>query len=534
MRFQPLLAAFALGAFSSCAPQTQPPIEPFEALAPVTAAGQLIYVERSSHAAYLLDLAHTTPSLRTADVGSDATVLVARAAHDEVLVLSRGVRGDVGIDPEAARLTVVPTDRTIAARTFTLGSPFNAVAQTADGRFAFVYYRAQPNLGRLLFNPNEVAIVDLDAAPGAQNPRSRTVRSFGGVPDDVVFSPRFTFADGPRTLAVVLSAAYLTLIDLDHPDRSEITVRLTLPEDTRTIHPRQVLFDTENATLYVRADESDDVYVLPLVAVPPDQRGASGNDFRPTVNQLGVGRQPSDMALFGAGADRRLLVASAGTAEADVIDARSNRVTQVPIASRATHVLLFDARSPSDPTVRPRALLYADDRSANTVSFVDLENLEVRRARNVEPIYLTRTIVASVPVPGQNVVLFQHDNAPGAAGISLLRLDDRTASPIYAEVSLSAASFGVDQQTLWLGTPQTDRVGFIDLTTFHPGEVRVDAPVVTVMPLSGDTSGHRRVIAVHDGIGGSITVIDGNDPRRETAVSYAGFLFTDLVSRGSR
>src|SRR5947208_2364752 len=127
-RFQTVFATLGLFAVLSCAPASHTSTEPFAALTPVTAAGQLIYVERSSHAAYLLDLTHTTPTLRTADVGSDATVLVARAAHDEVMVLSRGVRGDIGVDPEAARLTVIPTDHALPPRTFTLGSPFNAVA----------------------------------------------------------------------------------------------------------------------------------------------------------------------------------------------------------------------------------------------------------------------------------------------------------------------------------------------------------------------------------------------------------------------
>ncbi len=523
----------ALCAVISCVPNNGSTPLPFEALPPVAAAGQLVYVERSSRAAYILDFATRQPRLRQVEVGADASSLQTRPGHDDAVILSRGVRGDIGIEPEPAQLTVVPMNATLHPRSYTLGSPFNAFEMTSDGRFAFVYYRQQQNLGRLLFNPNEIAIVDLNALPGAGNPVSRTVRSFGDVPEGVIFSPEMTLADGPRNLAVVLSSAYITLIDLNHLDRPEVTVRLTLPGDTRAIEPRQVLFDTENSTLYVRADQSDDVYVLPLIAIPPDER-TTGNDFRPTVNQLGVGRLPSDMVLFGEGTARRLLVSSAGTPTASVIDARSNRVTQISLGNRATRILLFNGRSPHDPTQRTRALLFADDSSTSAVSFVDLELIEERRSRNVEPVQLTGPIVASVPVISQNVLLLQHNNVSGAAGLSLLRLDDRTASPIYAEVSLANAAFGIDQQVLWLGSPRSDRVGFIDLNTFHPGEVRLDQPVISLVPLTGDATGHRRVVAVHDGIGGVITVLDGNDPQRATSTSYEGFLFTDLVERGAR
>jgi hypothetical protein len=52
----------------------------------------------------------------------------------------------------------------------------------------------------------------------------RTIRSFGSVPAQVVFSPSLNLPDGARTLAVILSQGFVTLLDLDHPTRPEITV----------------------------------------------------------------------------------------------------------------------------------------------------------------------------------------------------------------------------------------------------------------------------------------------------------------------
>jgi hypothetical protein len=403
------------------------------------------------------------------------------------------------------------------------------VAQTADGRFAFAYFVSSADLGRLLFNPNAIAVVDLTQAPESMGSVvSRTVRSFGGVPNGVLFSPPLTIQGEMRTLAVVLSDAYVTLVDLAHLDRSEITVRLTLPEDLRAVRPSQIVWDTDDPTAYVRADASDDIYVLHLVGQSP--AGANQNDFVPSINQLAVGHQPADMALFGTGTSRRLLVAAPGSSEADVIDAPSNRVTPIPLAAAADRILLFNGTSPHDPMPAQRALLYTPDLPWAVISFLDLTDVEARTTRNLEPLTLPANAVAALPIPGQPVVLFQHIGA--AAGLSLVDLQQRTASPIFAAVSLAQAQFGVGQR-LWVAPADSNRVGFIDLTTFIPGEVLLDAPVTTLLPLASDPTPHHRMIAVHNAAGGYITVLDGDDPQRATAVSYRGFLYTDLLSQGS-
>lgn len=504
-----------------------------DTLPPVSTGAAVFFVVPSSARAMVMNLATAEAPVRSADVGRDPVLVTARvapatgAARDEALVLSRGARGDLGVSPEPGSLTVLGAAG--SARRYTLGSPFNALAQTADGRYAMTYFRPQSTAGRLLFNPNEVALVDLDAAPSAGNPVLRTVRSFGGVPNDVAFSPSIEINGVARRFAVVLSDAYVTLLDLDHPTRPEVTVRLTLPEDARAIRPEQVVFDPEEATIYLRAAASNDIYVLRLNAVTPADAGA--NDYRPTINQLAAGRSPADIALFGEPGARRLLVVSPGSRDARVIDARANTITTVPLDAPASRILLFTAAAPGDPSPRLRALLYAPDGYTQALSFLELTDIDARRAQNVETLNLGRAVQSALPLLDRAVVMLGHANGGGGGQLSLLDLARRTAAPIFAEVTLSGAQFDSDRRSLWIAPRGSQRVGFIDLQTFRPGELRLDAPADDVIPLRGDTAGRNRVVALHEGAGGWISVIDANDPRRETVRSHRAFLLTDLLDR---
>ncbi len=504
-------------------------------LAPVAAGGAVVYVQPALNRAVVVDLTPDTPAVRSVAVGDDPVIVTPRAAGpgaagavSEALVLSRGQRGSLGVAPTPGSLTAVTAAG--VARRWSLGSPFNALAQTDDGRYAMAYFSSRnASAGRLLFNPNEVAIVDLraTAATPTVEPVIRTVRSFGGVPNGVVFSPQMTVAGEPRTLAVVLSDAYVTLLDLNHPERSEITVRLTLPEDARAVAPAQVLFDADNATVYLRADQSNDLYVLKLLPVTPDSM--TSNDFRPSLNQLAAGVRPADIALFGATTGRKLLVVSPGSRDARVIDTVANTTTVIPLDAVANRILLFDGAPAGSTTPIPRALLYATQGVSNAVSFLDLTEIESRRSQNVEALQVGRTINQALPLPDRGVVMFGHPTS-SMGSLSLLNLTTRTASPIFSEVALENARFDDDRRALWVAPPTGQRLGFIELQNFRPGEIRLDATVTEVIPVS--RGAERRVVALHDAEDGWLTVVDGGEPTRATARTMRGFLLTGLLDEG--
>ncbi len=533
----------------ACSPADQRYAQPFRLSGPVALESSVAYVESSSATLFMIDPAAATLRARRVLVGQDPLLPVRRAQHDEMMVLCRGERGQPGVPQESPSLRLVPADETKPVRVVPLGTRFNTLSQSDDGRFVLAH--SGPTQGDLtadlLLNPNEIAIVDMDApTPKAV---SRTVRSFGSVPLGVTFSGELNLPEGPRRLAVVRSQGYVTIIDLTNPTRTEITVPLLLPDDRRVVTPTKVIFESKDKepTIFVLASGADDIYALRLVAVPAAERSADGNDFRPVLSQLGAGRGPADMAIFGAEGQPRLLVVSAGSQDAYVIDARSSRSTRIQLEAPANRIYLFEDTSPAQPTKSlPRALLTGIGTEARVVSFLDLDQIEDLKQRNLEtsrPLAAPATDLRLFPLRGAAVL--SHQGKGIGIGLSVIDLRRRSISPLGSQSLPGVVEAPAPSDKLWIAanpgaggiqdsTGQTIgyRVAFLSLGDLSGKEVRVDAPVQQILPLGRSRDMRSRVILTHPSPVGYLTVLDGESPDRTTARSLQGFLLDDLLERG--
>jgi hypothetical protein len=527
-------APFALCLLAACTITDPPDPRPWNVLPPVALDSQVAFVEATNARVFLIDPAQPQRAARLLAVGTEPTLATRRLGKDELLVLSRGQRGEPGVQPEAAALAVVPADPSRAPLSLPLGSRFTALSQSADGRFVVAHFSPSAGTaqGEALFNPNEIAIVDLNAATPVAVPR--TIRSFGSVPSQVVFSPSLALPDGPRTLAVILSDGFVTLLDLEHPTRPEITVPLTLSGDTRTLKPVQVLFDAADPAVYVRAQGANDIYALRLLPVAPTERQADGNDFTPALSQLAAGTAPSDMALYHAADGPRLLVTAPVSRDAFVIDARTSRSTRIPLDDAATRILVFEGPGPGDPTSRPRALLIGAGLDASrTISFLDLDQLELQGRRNLDNRPMGAPARDALFFPAQGLAVVLHPPQSSGGGVSVIDLGRRTVAPIFAETPPARIAPSADK--LWTSADRDTRLGFISLASLAPGEVRLDDAVTAILPLPRAADGKNRVVAVHgDNPAGSVTVLDGDHPERATARVIEGFFLQDLLERNDR
>jgi hypothetical protein len=506
--------------------------QPSIVLPPVALDGKVVFVEQTSARAFVIDPSDPAGRARLVPLPRDPVVAVRRRGHDELLVLSRGERGQAGVAPEPAALTVLAGDPARPPLSIPLGSRFARIDQSDDGRFVVASFGTTAPQGETLFNPNELAVIDLAAARPAATPR--TLRSYGTVPGAVVFSPPLqNLPDGPRSLAVIFADNFVTLLDLDHASRPEITVGLTLPpDDRRTLRPAQVVFDADDPALYLRADGSNDVYALRLVEVPAAERTPDGNDFRPALSLLAAGTGPADMALYDTADGRRLLVASPGSSDVYVVDAHTSRSTRIPLEAPASRILMFSGLAPGDPKPRPRALLVGPGLGASAVSFLDLEQLEVQRTHNLDSRPMSASADQALFFPERGQALVLHRPQPGAPGLSVIDLARRTVAPIFAEATPTSVSLGpAPSDKVWIGSNQSDRVGFVSLTSLAPGEVRLDDKVAAVLPVPHPGDGHPLVVVVHPSPLGSLTVLDADTPDRATARALQGFLLTDLLDR---
>jgi hypothetical protein len=432
------------------------------------------------------------------------------------LVLCAGGTDDEGKDPEPAALAVL--DSSGVHRVYRFETRFNAMIQSEDGRHVFLFFdeSAATEVDNLLFNPNEIGLIDLDQEPAPDvNPRLRTLRSFGGAPRSVAFSPEMMVAGEMRRLAIVLFDSDVAVLDLAHADRSEFTIGLTRPGGA-PLGLEQVLFAEQDAKIYLRGAASNDVFVVSLTP----SSTATENDFVPSLNQLGAGAGPDDMALFEQEGGTRLLVVSPASSEALVVHADPSQVTSIPLERAASRILLFDAGAPDDPVVERRALLYAE--GTNAVTFLDLDGIEEQRGRNAEPVVLSHSYSRVIPLEDKGLVLFIHQDA----GLSLLNLNERTVAPINSNQNLTNAVAAEDK--LWLAPSGQDRLGYLDLATFHPSEVRLDAPIDKMAAVP--SARRPRIAVTHASAVGHVTVVDARAPSNlGRAQSFYGFLLEGVL-----
>jgi hypothetical protein len=505
-------------------------------LDPTAVDDHVVFVDSGRSEARLLDVSGSSAPAApvVVPIVKNATTTELRKNHTgELLVLCAG-QPDTSKDvaPEDPGLVVLRADGT--SRTYRYDSPFDKMVQSDDGRYVFLFFGPDGDGGSSLRNPNEVAIIDLDQKDG--KPTLKTLRSLGQTPQGVVFSPGPMSINGAdRNLAVVLLDRDVALIDLTHLDRSEITVELT-NRTAAAVDVSQVLFSADETPpkIYLRADGSDDVFVMSIKDALPAGGGDGGggeNDFLPSFNQVGAGAgaNPSDIQLFDDGTDKRLLVAARGNGTAVIVNPDSTVATSVTLPAPASRILLYNGPKPSDPTPAERALLY--DPGSSSVTFLDLEAFGTEQNRNgkAELLGVPEPYVKLVPLTADKAMLLHQ-----STGLSLVNLADRTLSPITGP-NVSNAVADLEVGKLWL-TPPGDRLGFLDLSNYHPNEVRLDATIEHFVRVpSAQKQALPRAVVTHPNPLGYMTVIDASDPANlGNAFAVSGYLFEGVLGGGAQ
>lgn len=506
-------------AFAGCGDQADDLTTPVELTGqPVALDSQLVFISGGSREAFLLDVTQKRLSGEAKRAALPYGAIKAErrlGTHDEALVVCSGRRGSAEADAEPSTLAMI--DGRGRVQRYELGdAAFDTLVQSEDGRYA-VLYNSGTNTGRTLRNVNELVVVDLERDPrDTRAVTSKTPEGLAHEFDRAVISPELPIAGESRRLLLLLSAAEITLFDLNHLDRRGTIVELGEGQG-RMPKPTQVLFGTDEPVLYVRGENANDVFVFRL---EPRSSDAGLNDFRPTLNPLGAGVSPRDMALFGAEDSPQVLVVGRSS-EARSIDPRSGKTLVTPLPGAADHIRLFEGTSPKDSQVRTRALVYAD--GGTSLMFVDLEGMRDRPDRAVEPLELSAAVTSVIDIGRPNALIITH-----AKGITLVDLEQRTATPIAAKDALEGALFDGPTQHLWVATQQQPWVATFDLQSGETGEVPLDATVKHLVPFFEA----GKLAIVHPSDIGYVTVIDTENPSRDSARSVRGFLVAGLLDRG--
>jgi hypothetical protein len=515
---------------------------------------QVAFVEKNFHTAFILDPADPTLTPRQVSVGKAPIAAVKRNGSNQLLVLSRGDRGSDKDAPIPAQLQSISADPAVAPLIYPLTSRFDGLAQSGDGATAILYHTSSTqNVGdTALFDPNELNIVDLARAATANvpvNPTSKSIRSAGGVPTGIVFLPPFTFRGETRTLAVVLALNYITIFDLGHLTRTEITVPLS-PDGNHSFNPAQVLFDAPDpsipgpakANIYVRADGSNDIFQITLTDLGAQAEPEPSNDFYVSLSMLAAGSGPADMALYQSGTGTRLAVAAPGSKTLVILDPDTSRATSITTGIPVNRIVLFNGAKPGAPTkLEIRALLVDVSGESTSVLFADLKDIETSGALSLEARPLGGAATSVVPLVDQGIaVLMFGGRNSGDSALAVVDLATRTPAPVGSERTLGGAFiekrgrlWGVDSQ-VWLG--YLNLVASSGQARLSTGEVLLDQTIVNVLPLekASPSNGKRYVVVEHgdpDNVG-NVTLLDADTPERAGARTAYGFLLTNYLTRG--
>lgn len=499
--------------------------EPYDVIGPIAVGNRVAWIDRERGLVHLV-----TPTLGgdvphdVVQIGHDPQVATIDASGDRLLVVTHGTAGGPGVAPEDEALWVVDAQDGDSAR-WEVASPFTAISVHPDGRRLFLHFdESARSRAELVYNAHEVALVDLEAPAGPDNPRLDTVRSFEQAPSRVMFSPPLQIAGEEVSFAAVLGADYVTLLDLDHADRTELSIPLTLDPALDFVEPSEVVFyqpdPTEDPVLYVAASGSQDVFAFTLRGV--DEPTEGGHRFVVAPNLHAVGAMATDLEPVALDGGDVLLVAT-GAAALWIIDTRSSAAARVELEGPVAEVMPV----PAADGVPASLLLWA--RNSPIVQLASIEGLEDSVERQIDTIALPGPVADVQLLPDGVSAAVSH--ADEKRSVSILRLDERSAAALTATAPLERSIWSDDGARLFVASSQEARLSVIDVADRHPEDLRLDeVPTGLVLVASAGV-----LVVTHDSPEGLVTFIDATAPSRATARMLQGFLLEGLFNgRGER
>ncbi|CAN5870692.1 hypothetical protein BH11MYX2_BH11MYX2_23560 [soil metagenome] len=521
--------AFLLLAVSACAWSDDRPLawdRDRDVLGPIQLKNKVAYVDSALDRVTMIDLATDDTHISTAHIGRRAIHAMASADRHQLYVVTRGEEKiEKGmIDQPPLFWSISADDPEAEPIAYEIDSPFDRLAISPDNSTAIAYFSAAgPDAAGFFRNPNELAIIDLTRPPGDDNPTLKTIRSFGSVPEGVTLSPPMAVSgSAPRTFGFILSENNLTVLDVSHPERREISIRLDLGGPPVT--PKEIVFAKSTASAYVRSDNARDVLQVLLQPTTPD--GAGGNDFAPVLAELGAGGGPTDIAVYDdANGKRYVLAATPNTGEVVVIDADTAQFRSVPVADPIDRILLFPTSDDENPLPPDKALFASIAAKTKRVEVLDLTHItDPLTQASVRTITLDNPVRDMIAVPCREMAMLVHDDARTVLG--LLDMNTESTSPLLGVGQLDTYDFSPDGSYLIGATPNVARVGFVALENLHPTSFRLDDPPKRVV---STTNG--KIFVDHGDPLGRATIIPSTEATRDDAHVLSGFLTVDLLDQ---
>jgi hypothetical protein len=457
---------------------------------------------------------------RSFSIGHNVASTLTSPDGARLFVLSTGDSPRRAKSDEGPSLTVIDAstlDSPTATR-YPMSVPLPNLAIDPLGHWAVAY--AGPGApASFVQNANEIVIFDL-ITPGA-TPISRPIRSFGGTPQRLTFTPELQLPAGKRRLLIIETKIDVTLLDLDNASQlrppPEITVPLTSGSNAQQVEPDGVVVDgfdsgsPADARIALRAKGDRNVFTFTLGPSTDTASAPPQNDFSPSINLTDVGGIPTDIAFVHTDGGLRVAALVPSTSSAVLVDPDTSITTQVALPARYSRLSLVTSIVGSG-TGTDVAMLWNTDSGANSgVALWTLGNTVGKPYFSVEVLGVSQPIqtVDSVAAPNERLKVLE---ATQANVFFVLDLHSRTASPLDT-LGQATLAIAPDGMRLWAFAHGGQLLSKVDFANLSPVSLTTDSPIDAVYDVArtgGD--GGRSLIAIHKQGTLGATVFDALSP----------------------
>jgi len=488
-------------------------------------AGGVAVVDDVAHrVVFLTATADQELEAQSVPIGHNFASAATSADGKKLFVLSSGDWPIQTSSDQLPQLTVITLDspnlttpfQASVSNVYTMSEPVSNLAIDPLGAYAVGYQGSgsstSPSQNQSFAqNPNEIVIFNLTAGAVPKTPSSptqppfavsRSLRSFGGTPQQLTFSPSLNLPANAATAGVTATKRRLLLIetnidvsilDLTHAfdppvgsaktyGRTEITVQLTSGTGTASVTPTGLVVDPgpDDGRIAFFTTADSNVYTLQLLPAP----AGSPNDFNPQINLTDVGGLPSDIQFVHTDLGALRVAALVPTmSSAVLIEPDTSVTTKVALPAAYSNMSLVTGvvGSPASGTNVPDVALLWGSSSANAsgVALWTLSTTVGQPYRSIEVLDIAAPIQAVLDVPGPLYDYLKVLATPGGGGdFYILDLSQRTANPIHTTNS-PLLTIAPDGLRMWAYDQSTD-LARIDFATLTPTPLTTNASISVV------------------------------------------------------
>jgi len=415
---------------------------------------------------------------------------------------------DRDIDIEEAMVVLEPNG--VAPVRYKINSTFGKVRIDPENHYAILLHTtSDANSNGSVFNPNEVAIIDLETKPSKSNPQIRSIGIGSSVIDTVQFIGSVKVAGVSRRLAAFSSEGVIKFIDIEDSTIGSVQVKLKKSDDSRQILPSKFFTrpsdDVHGPTIFALAQGISEIFAISLIPRPDKQPG-----FWATLNQFDGGPSPSDLIVIEDGETPLLVVVNKKGNSANIIDIDTADVFTLTLADSPKHIFLRDAKA-------PELVMYG---GSGAVSFLKVEGLVAGKGSNLDEVM--------IPSGVEEVIKLDDDRLLIASWGEMTLLDLRTRkgtilmAPSKEEGWSNAKLHG---ENFFWAQKGSDRISILNLVNGHPESLVLDERIKAFYIFEKQGIG----FVLHSTPTGRATLFPLDNAQRSSAFAVDGFWLEGLL-----